>query len=44
MFVDNLKDKMKLDSEVGTAMTDFQYNKDYCTAIVCSRAKYAKVN
>ena len=39
----NLKDKMKLDNEVGTEMTDFRYNKDYCTAVVCGRSKFAKV-
>lgn len=43
-FVTNLKDKMKLDNEVGTELTDLAYNKDMCTAVVCSRAKYAKVN
>lgn len=43
IFVEKLKDKMKLDKEVGTAMTDFRYTADYCTAIVCSRSKYAKV-
>ena len=43
IFVDNLKDKIKLDKEVGTAMTDFRYCNDYCTAILCSRSKYAKV-
>lgn len=42
-FLDNIKDKMKLDKEVGTAMTDFRYCNDYCTAILCSRSKYAKM-
>jgi len=43
VFVSNLKDKMKLDNEVGTEMTDFRYNKDYCTAVVCGRSKFAKM-
>eukprot|EP00486_Rosalina_sp_Unknown_P000430 CAMPEP_0201566104 /NCGR_PEP_ID=MMETSP0190_2-20130828/5653_1 /ASSEMBLY_ACC=CAM_ASM_000263 /TAXON_ID=37353 /ORGANISM="Rosalina sp." /LENGTH=368 /DNA_ID=CAMNT_0047984369 /DNA_START=79 /DNA_END=1185 /DNA_ORIENTATION=- len=42
-FVNNLQDKMKLDAEVGTELTDFEYNKDMCTAVICSRAKYAKM-
>jgi len=43
IFVDKLADKMKLDNEVGKELTDFRYNKDYCTAILSSRAKFAKM-
>jgi len=42
-FVHKLADKMKLDNEVGKELTDFRYNKDYCTAILSSRTKYAKM-
>jgi len=42
-FIEKLKDKMKLDKEVGKEMTDFRYCNDYTTAILCSRGKYAKM-
>ena len=42
-FVDNLKDKMKLDNEVGSELTDFECNRDMRTGVICLRAKYAKV-
>jgi len=43
VFVDKLEEKRKLDKEVGKELTDFRYNADYCTAIISSRAKYAKM-
>lgn len=42
-FVDGLRNKMKLDEEVGTEMTDFQYCNDYCSAVLTSRSKFAKM-
>jgi len=42
-FVAKLKEQMVQDNEVGKEMTDFRYNSDYCTAILSSRAKYAKM-
>eukprot|EP01083_Nonionella_stella_P008197 23623_1 len=43
IFIEDIKDRMKLDKEVGTALTDFRYCSDYCTAILCSRGKCAKM-
>eukprot|EP01084_Bolivina_argentea_P256257 431362_1 len=43
IFDKNVKARMARDNEVGTNMTDIRYSNDFCTAIVCSRNKFAKM-